>query len=606
MLKENNSRFSLAIRIISAILVVAFFAQDIAWAHPDKLQIELNTSRPDFKGKFNKEYEERSDGKAQPAGKTISAAQRLHEDTNGKANLGAIAKLWHSRKVRLVVISAAVVMIGVLAFREILYLFTLILISAWSILVITNVYDHIKWKIKGDRDGGYADPSRIARHRATLYFLLSLASLPGPLTREDLFRDLGFYNRPYFGNIGFDRSLGDALSFGVIVFGVLAIWYFVSYVKARIDMSSSAQSAGAAESGVTGPESVAPADHADSLMAARRAMWLRIAFGAITLAVFLGFNYIAGNLAQAGSLPFEWAVAYTNIIHPSTWLILYLSIIFFNSAFSYYLDYRRLQNDTDGGHFNEPPSRAPPQAPPEGSATVSGPIPDVPLIAAPGDSSDRQPTQAKADQPVLSAPAAAKVAIINDYASALDADIQNTINLRTALTELYEIDAEKVTYIIRLNNTRISSEYIGLITKYYTDILSSDKVEVRVVGNREMKNLIEVEIKKREKKEGEGAVDIKAGEGQIESLGRLVGMVNLAISVATLPDESPNLNTGAYEGIMRIISIQYQSLTGDKSPLPSNPKDIREKMLNLPPAEAYGTKSQEDFELMKKELSIAA
>ena len=45
-----------AIRVISALLIITFSAQDIIWAIPDTLQIELKTTRPDFKDAFNVKY----------------------------------------------------------------------------------------------------------------------------------------------------------------------------------------------------------------------------------------------------------------------------------------------------------------------------------------------------------------------------------------------------------------------------------------------------------------------------------------------------------------------------------------------------------------------
>ncbi|MBI4974540.1 MAG: hypothetical protein HZC19_01830, partial [Candidatus Omnitrophica bacterium] len=49
-------RFPYFIRIISAILIVAFLAYDISWAYPDNLQIELRTTRNDFKLAFDIKY----------------------------------------------------------------------------------------------------------------------------------------------------------------------------------------------------------------------------------------------------------------------------------------------------------------------------------------------------------------------------------------------------------------------------------------------------------------------------------------------------------------------------------------------------------------------
>ncbi|MCX5686528.1 MAG: hypothetical protein NTW09_03610, partial [Candidatus Omnitrophica bacterium] len=198
----------------------------------------------------------------------------------------------------------------------------------------------------------------------------------------------------------------------------------------------------------------------------------------------------------------------------------------------------------------------------------------------------------------------------SDFAAALDTDIQNAINLKTALAKFYEYDAEKITYTIRLDANRVPADYIDLIKKYYTKILSSDKVEVRVFGNGKTKGLIDVSIDIGGRNDGNGTVDVKGDKGQIESLGRLIGMVNLAISVAALPEEFPESGISTYQVVLDIILAQYQLLTGEKLVLPANPKDIFSFIhaiaQSLPPVKVYGVKAQEEFKLMEEKLSIAA
>ncbi|MDP3791059.1 MAG: ATP-binding protein [Candidatus Omnitrophota bacterium] len=49
---KPHRKFPLAIRVIAAILIAAFFAQDIVWANPDCLQIQLRAKQDNFKPSF--------------------------------------------------------------------------------------------------------------------------------------------------------------------------------------------------------------------------------------------------------------------------------------------------------------------------------------------------------------------------------------------------------------------------------------------------------------------------------------------------------------------------------------------------------------------------
>jgi hypothetical protein len=193
---------------------------------------------------------------------------------------------------------------------------------------------------------------------------------------------------------------------------------------------------------------------------------------------------------------------------------------------------------------------------------------------------------------------------------ALDADIQNAVVLKDTLAKFYEEDAQKIVYTIRLDTKRVSADYIGLIRNYYARILASDKVEVRVLGNDKNKGLVDVSVDIGGKNQSNGTVDLKEGRDKIESLGRLVGMVNLAMAVASLPDEFIDSGVEKYRGILDMISNQYELLTGDKLVLPANPKDIasfiRALALSLPPVKAYGVKAQDEFRLMEEKLRSAA
>ncbi len=62
--KDNYKKFPIIIRIVSFILIVAFLAQDIVWAHPDALQIDLRTQSPSknpaakaIRGDFSAKYD---------------------------------------------------------------------------------------------------------------------------------------------------------------------------------------------------------------------------------------------------------------------------------------------------------------------------------------------------------------------------------------------------------------------------------------------------------------------------------------------------------------------------------------------------------------------
>jgi hypothetical protein len=197
-----------------------------------------------------------------------------------------------------------------------------------------------------------------------------------------------------------------------------------------------------------------------------------------------------------------------------------------------------------------------------------------------------------------------------DALDALDADIQNAVALKDTLAKFYEEDAQKIVYTIRLDTNRVSTDYIGLIRNYYARILASDKVEVRVLGNDKNKGLVDVSVDIGGKNQGNGTVDLKEGKDKIKSLGRLVGMVNLAMAVASLPDEFIDSGVEKYRVILDMISNQYELLTGDKLVLPANPKDIasfiRALAQSLPKIRSYGVKAQDEFRLMEQKLKSAA
>ncbi len=199
---------------------------------------------------------------------------------------------------------------------------------------------------------------------------------------------------------------------------------------------------------------------------------------------------------------------------------------------------------------------------------------------------------------------------IPDYGVVLDADIQNAIALKTSLAKFYDDDAGKVIYTIRLDSNRVSPDYMKLLKKHYARILSSDKVEVNILGNGKLDGLVEVEVKTAYGESGRGVVEVRGDRNEIASLARLIGMVNLAISIATLPAEFTNSNVGKYDGILDIISAQYQLLTGKELVLPADPKNIvsfiRARAQDLPPAKSYGVESQEEFRLMEEKLERAA
>jgi hypothetical protein len=244
-----------------------------------------------------------------------------------------------------------------------------------------------------------------------------------------------------------------------------------------------------------------------------------------------------------------------------------------------------------------------PEVPDAARTDSSAQVESVPVAESPAAPNTGPPTGAvEAQAPTV--PIGAET-----VSAAIDADIQAASDLKTTLEKFYENDPEKITYTIRLDTNRIPAEYIRLIKEYYTQILSSDKVEVKVLGNDKTQGLIDVSIDIGGRNDGKGTVDVKGDKGQIESLGRLVGMINLAISVATLPEEFSDSGVDAYKAILDKIFTQYQLLTGDKLVF-ADPKEIlstiRAIAQNLPPAKAYGTRSQEDFRLMEEKLKSAA
>jgi hypothetical protein len=226
-----------------------------------------------------------------------------------------------------------------------------------------------------------------------------------------------------------------------------------------------------------------------------------------------------------------------------------------------------------------------------------------PAAESPAAPNTGPPEQSPAD-PVKTETVSEEALSLN---AAIDADISDALSLKTTLGTFYENDHEKITYTIRLDEQRIPAEYIHIIQEHYVKILSSDKVEVKVLGNNDTTGLIDVSIEIGGMLDGKSTV---GGKGHIESLGRLIGMVNLAISVATLPKKYPESGDDAYKAILDKVFTQYRSLTGQELERPINSKDIFSKIRivvqNLPPVKACGTRSQEDFELMEKKLSTAA
>jgi hydroxymethylpyrimidine pyrophosphatase-like HAD family hydrolase len=190
--------------------------------------------------------------------------------------------------------------------------------------------------------------------------------------------------------------------------------------------------------------------------------------------------------------------------------------------------------------------------------------------------------------------------------AAIDRDLAKTSELKKSMADLYEYDAEKITYTIRLDTTRVPFEYVRLIGKYYTKILASDKVEVKVHGNATMNGLVRVSVDIGGKLQGEGAVDFKDKVFDSLNIGRLVGVVNLAMSVASLPDEFVDPGRAQYKAFLDAIGKQYELLTGYKIELPKTAKDIRALMLMLPRAKAYNAESQQIFKLMEEKLRTAA
>jgi hypothetical protein len=194
--------------------------------------------------------------------------------------------------------------------------------------------------------------------------------------------------------------------------------------------------------------------------------------------------------------------------------------------------------------------------------------------------------------------------------NSIDFDVQNAVALKNELSKFYEEDAEKTVYTIRLDTNRVPTDHIELIKKHYARILASDKVEVRVLGNDKIKGLVDVSVETNGRVQGNGTVDLKDGTDNIESLGRLIGMVNLAMSVATLPEEFIDSGVEKYRSILDAISNQYELLTGEKLMLPADPKDIasfiRALAQSLPSVRSYGVKAQNEFRLMEEKLRSAA
>jgi hypothetical protein len=390
--KENYKRFSPAIRIISAILVVAFFVQDLAWAHPDALQIELKMSGPQagrHSANARAEYNRRAAARGletvgpvvAPQTATVAPSEPIKNEKNFL--IGAFLHLWYSRTVRTVAIYAFAFTMVCAATDIHRAIRVIVVCLAYAIPVIAAcwmiswIYDRIRGK-KAESYEHYEDRVKKLSHKARLYFLLWTASLPGPLTREPAFSDIGFFDREYFGNIedvlgyGYDASIGDALTIAAVTFGVFTAWYFASYIRARGSMSKAVQGPDGPDGQITSEERMSREARAVKLKSVRRYMLLWIASGATALAVFLGLNYIKFNFADVGALPMEWAIACKSVIYPCSWAILYLSFIFFNSAISRYLDYRRLLNEGDGGIEDD--TDLPPAAPPR-----TDPPPDAAL-----------------------------------------------------------------------------------------------------------------------------------------------------------------------------------------------------------------------------------
>ena len=184
--------------------------------------------------------------------------------------------------------------------------------------------------------------------------------------------------------------------------------------------------------------------------------------------------------------------------------------------------------------------------------------------------------------------------------------------LGNTLKTFYEEEPRNIVYTIRLDTRRVSEEDRNLIERYYARILTAraKNVKVKVLGNDKTKGVVDVSLEIDGREQGTGTVDVEGQKDHIASLGRLVGMVNLAMSIASLPEEFAGPEIDQYKGILNVISTQCELLTGERPVLPADPKDIisfiRKLAQSLPRAEAYGVERQEQFKLMEEKLRIAA